>query len=61
MMEAEMSWEELMLEGYPGWGPITFGALDIRHLDREEQSVEINPPSYVEPSQSPPEIPDDIQ
>ncbi len=56
-----MSWEELMLEGYPGWGPITFGALDIRHLDREEQSVEINPPSYVEPSQSPPEIPDDIQ
>ena len=56
-----MGWEELMLEGYPGWGPLTFGALDVRHLDTEEQSVEINPPSYDGASQPSAEIPDDIQ
>ena len=61
MTEAKMGWQELMLEGYPGWEPLTFGALDVRYLDRQEEVAEIlvaSQPSKTEPTV---EIPDDIQ
>jgi hypothetical protein len=38
--EAKMTWESLMLGGYPGWEPMIFGATNILNDDYGHEIIE---------------------
>jgi hypothetical protein len=56
-----MRWEALMLEGYPSWEPMIFGAADIRNMSEFDEMSEANAISRGDVKDEPVSVPDDIQ
>ena len=56
-----MKWEALMLEGYPSWEPMIFGAADIRNIYDIDEMTEANEISRGDVKDEPLSVPDDIQ
>ena len=56
-----MKWEALMLEGYPSWEPMIFGATDIRNICEFDEMTKVNKIARGDVQDEPVSIPDDIQ
>lgn len=59
--EAKMTWESLMLDGYPGWEPMIFGATNILADDFRHEIIEDTKILSGDVKGDPVPVPDDIQ